>query len=298
MARGAAPGVYGFDHVVVALEDFDAGVAAYSKLFPPGPRETRVNEERGERLAFFDLPNGGYIEIAAPTGPGSALRAHLDKRGPGMVLMAFQCEDLPATVAMMKGNGVHVFEADPAHTLVHPKSTHGVLMQLVEKPPGAPRRNKAGQVPDTSGVTGIVSYKCTLVYVRDIAEAVASYERLGLRLTFRHENKAAGVVQAGFFLRGGGLIELVGPADPHSDSSGFAKLMKTRGEGFEFLALDGSAGTVDALSAAGVRMRTSDPEHTDIHRDATLTRRMLLQLNPVMMGTKEQVSMGTAPSKL
>jgi hypothetical protein len=50
--------------------------------------------------------------------------------------------------------------------MVHPKSTHGVLMQLVEKPADAPRATKEGQVPDTSGVTGIVSYKCTVVRCR------------------------------------------------------------------------------------------------------------------------------------
>ena len=59
---------------------------------------------RGLKMGFFDLPNGGYIEIVAPTGPESVLRPALDKSGPGMNLMAFQCHDLPATVAAMKAN--------------------------------------------------------------------------------------------------------------------------------------------------------------------------------------------------
>ena len=49
-----------------------------------------------------------------------------------MNLMAFQCDDLAATVEMMKSNGVRVIETDPTHIMVHPKSTHGILMQLVE----------------------------------------------------------------------------------------------------------------------------------------------------------------------
>lgn len=96
--------------------------------------------------------------------------------------MAFQCDDLPATVEMMKANGVRVIETDPTHIMVHPKSTHGILMQLVEKEAGAPRATKAGQVPDTSGVVGIVSYKCTVVFVKDTTKAIKSYEALGLRL--------------------------------------------------------------------------------------------------------------------
>ncbi len=47
---------------------------------------------------------------------------------------------------MMKSNGVRVIE-NPTQTLVHPKSTHGILMQLVEKAPDAPTGTRAGQVP-------------------------------------------------------------------------------------------------------------------------------------------------------
>ena len=36
--------------------------------------------------------------------------------------------------------------------MVHPRSTHGILMQLVEKEADAPKATKTGQVPDTSGV--------------------------------------------------------------------------------------------------------------------------------------------------
>jgi catechol 2,3-dioxygenase-like lactoylglutathione lyase family enzyme len=99
-----------------------------------------------------------------------------------MNLIAFQCDDLAATVDMMKANGVRIIETDPTHIMVHPKSTHGVLLQLVEKDPNAPRATKAGQVPDTSGVVGIVSYKCTVVFVKDAAKAIESYEALGLKL--------------------------------------------------------------------------------------------------------------------
>ena len=286
-----APGIYGFDRMVVRLEDFDAGLTAYSNLFGE-PRDVGTNDQMGLQMAFFDLPNGGSIEVVAPTSPESVLRAALDKSGAGMNLISFQCDDLAGTIAMMKENGVRVIEDDPTHIMVHPKSTHGVLMQLVEKPANASRRNKAAQVPDTSGVTGIVSFKCCVIFVKDTKAAIASYERLGLRLTFEFENKAAGIVQAGFFLKGGGLIELIGPVDADNIDDPFVKIMAERGEGFEQLSLDGSAGAVDVLNAKGIKTRSTDPEHTDIHRSATLTPKKLLQLNPVMMGTDEQVELG------
>jgi methylmalonyl-CoA/ethylmalonyl-CoA epimerase len=143
-------GIHGFDHFVIRMEDFDAGLTAYSKLFPAGPREVGEHSGMGLKMAYFDLPNGGSIEIVAPTRADSVLRPALDKDGPGMNLIAYQCEDLAATVKMMKSNGVRVIE-DRSFIKVHPKSTHGILMQLVEKTPDATTANKAHQVPDTSG---------------------------------------------------------------------------------------------------------------------------------------------------
>ena len=56
------------------------------------------------------------------------------------------------------------------------------------------------------------------------------------------EYSANGIYQAGFFLRGGGLIELIGPLDPANEDDGFVKFMKKRGEGFQQMSVDASAG--------------------------------------------------------
>ena len=36
----------------------------------------------GLQMAFYDLPNGGFLELVAPTRPDSVLRPALDKSGP------------------------------------------------------------------------------------------------------------------------------------------------------------------------------------------------------------------------
>ena len=61
--------------------------------------------------------------------------------------------------------------------------------------------------------------------------------------------------------------------------------METRPEGFKHLSLDGSPGVVEALTEAGVRTRTTDPQHCDLHKDTiTGCTEQLFQLNPVGMG--------------
>lgn len=300
MSTPERPGIYGWDHMVVRLEDFKAGVAAYTKLFPKGPREITKNEGFGMDMAFFDVPNGGFIEVVAPNRPDSVLKPQMEKEGPGLNLMAFQCTDLKATIEMMRANGVKVVER-AGQVLVHPSSTHGVLIQLKEKEGqvAATKATKAGQVPDTSGVkAGIVSYKCTVIYVKDGEKAAASYEKLGLKKHFQMENKAANVLQTGFFLRGGGLIELISPLNPKDQNDKFVQFLEKRGEGFQHLSLDASAGAVTALNAAGVKTKTQDKEHTDIDKESTLVGKMLIQLNPVGMGTDEQVDLSAAVAKL
>ena len=93
------------------------------------------------------------------------------------------------------------------------------MIQLVEKPKNALRRDEYGLVPETSGKDrSIVSYKCMVILVEDIDKAIDSYEKLGLRLTFKNKpNIAGGYTQAYFYLQGGGKIELVGPTPNGSE---------------------------------------------------------------------------------
>ena len=75
-------------------------------------------------------------------------------------------------------------------------------------------------------------------------------------------------------------------SDPTDKENSFVQLMETRPEGFKHLSLDGSPGVVEALAEAGVRTRTTDPQHCDLHMETiTGCTEQLFQLNPVGMGT-------------
>ena len=65
------PGIYGFHHMVVRLEDFDAGVDCYTKLFPQGPSSTGENacDGRIARWALFAPSAFALVCSAAPAMP-------------------------------------------------------------------------------------------------------------------------------------------------------------------------------------------------------------------------------------
>ena len=123
----------GFDHVVVRVKDFDAGVATYRDGLGLALERTTESEALGIKQAFFQLPDGGFLEVVSPTSPESAVGRAVESRGEGIHTFAMAVDDLAATVESMKANGVQLIGEGGPQVFVHPKSAHGVLLQLSEK---------------------------------------------------------------------------------------------------------------------------------------------------------------------
>jgi len=122
----------GFHHLVVRVSDFDKGVATYRDTLGLELDRTDENEALGIRQAFFNLPDGGFIEIVAPTDPEGAVGRALEKRGEGIHTLAFAVDDLEATSAALKEGGAVLIGEGGPQVFVHPKSTHGILLQLTQ----------------------------------------------------------------------------------------------------------------------------------------------------------------------
>ena len=122
-----------FDHLVVRVGDIDEGIATYRDTLGLTLDRTDESEALGIKQAFFNLPDGGFIEVVAPISADSAVGQALDKRGEGIHTVAFAVDDLDATCAKLKAGGARLIGEGGAQVFVHPKSTHGVLLQLSAK---------------------------------------------------------------------------------------------------------------------------------------------------------------------
>lgn len=122
-----------FDHLVVRVGDIDEGIATYRDKLGLTLDRTDENDALGIKQAFFNLPGGGFIEVVAPTDPQSAVGQALDKRGEGIHTVAFAVDDLDAACATMKAGGAQLIGEGGPQVFVHPRSTHGVLIQLSAK---------------------------------------------------------------------------------------------------------------------------------------------------------------------
>lgn len=122
-----------FDHLVVRVGDIDEGIATYRDALGLTLDRTEESAALGIKQAFFNLPGGGFIEVVAPTDAQSAVGQALDRRGEGIHTVAFAVDDLSAACETLKSGGARLIGEGGPQVFVHPKSTHGVLLQLSEK---------------------------------------------------------------------------------------------------------------------------------------------------------------------
>ena len=138
------------DHVGIAVADLDEAVAFYERVFGLRGVHVEVNEAQGVREAMLavggDAADGGagsaMIQLLAPLSPESTIARFLERSGPGIQQMAYTVDDLDATCAHLRAEGVRLLYDEPRPgtagsriNFVHPKDAGGVLVELVEPAP-------------------------------------------------------------------------------------------------------------------------------------------------------------------
>jgi methylmalonyl-CoA/ethylmalonyl-CoA epimerase len=86
------------------------------------------------------LPVGDtHVELLEPLSPTSAVGKFLAKRGPGIHHIAIEVRDIKASLAELKQKGARLIDETPRVgargclvAFIHPSSTNGVLLELVQ----------------------------------------------------------------------------------------------------------------------------------------------------------------------
>jgi LAO/AO transport system kinase len=125
------------DHLGVAVNNLAESIAFYESLgLAVAHRETI----RAEKVDVAMLPAGdARMELLQPTSPDSPIAKFLEKRGPGLHHVALRVPDLNAAVSRLKAGGARLLNEPRAgaggHTyvFVHPASTGGVLLELIQE---------------------------------------------------------------------------------------------------------------------------------------------------------------------
>lgn len=128
------------DHVGIAVEDLDGSVERYRRTLgiEPAHRE-RVDDQGVEEVLF--AVGTSFIQLLGALGPDTPVGTFLAKRGPGVHHVAYRVDDVAATLARLRHEGVRLVDEAPRRgsrdtliAFVHPKDMGGVLVELVQGP--------------------------------------------------------------------------------------------------------------------------------------------------------------------
>jgi methylmalonyl-CoA epimerase len=93
------------------------------------------------RIAF--LPVGeSSIELVEPTSADTGVARFLETRGEGFHHVCLEVDDVAAELDRLAGQGIELIDSRPRKgaegpvAFIHPRSCHGVLVELIEAPGG------------------------------------------------------------------------------------------------------------------------------------------------------------------
>ena len=130
-----------FDHVSMAAADIDAAIGMAEAM--GGTQFDGGLSPSGDfRWEQFSLPGQGTLEIIASvdkTDSDHFINRFIAERGEGLHHLTFKVSDIDAAIALARDAGFVVVgenSSDPEwkEAFIHPKSSHGVLIQLAEFP--------------------------------------------------------------------------------------------------------------------------------------------------------------------
>ena len=127
------------DHIAIIVRSIEEALQVYEGAL--GLELTEVEEvpEQAVRVAF--LPVGeSEIELVEPLSTSSGVARFLEKRGEGLHHICLEVDDIEAALQDLAAQGVRLIDEQPRQgvhgrvAFLHPKSAHGVLIELIEKP--------------------------------------------------------------------------------------------------------------------------------------------------------------------
>lgn len=127
----------GIHHLGVAVDDLDAAVETYRRLFGAEVEHRDRVEDQGVEAASLRVGES-RVELVASLGPETPVGKFLAKRGPGMHHVAYEVEDVARSLDHLREAGAELIDDAPRTGLfglqvafVHPDAAHGVLTEVV-----------------------------------------------------------------------------------------------------------------------------------------------------------------------
>jgi methylmalonyl-CoA epimerase len=126
------------DHIGVAVEDIDAAIELYRAGFGMELAHRETVSSQGVEAVLLDVGDG-HVELLAPLGPDTPVGKYMAKNGAGLHHVAYAVDDIDAALSQIAAAGIQLIDSEPRVGIrdsrvafLHPRSTGGVLTEIVE----------------------------------------------------------------------------------------------------------------------------------------------------------------------
>src|SRR5437016_2109671 len=128
------------DHIGIATRGIEDAMTFYRDALGSDVTDPEEVAEQKVRIAMLSIGES-RIELLEATSADSPISKFLEKRGPGIHHIAVQVDDIRAALAKFREKGARLIDEEPRKgaggclvAFVHPSSTGGVLLELVQNP--------------------------------------------------------------------------------------------------------------------------------------------------------------------
>lgn len=127
------------DHLGIAVNSINDGKTFFSDILGLEFEGTETVEAQKVTTAFFPVGES-EVELLESTAPDGPVAKYIEKKGEGIQHIAFRVENIDEALEELKEKGIRLIDEKPRQgaggakiAFLHPKSTHGVLVELCER---------------------------------------------------------------------------------------------------------------------------------------------------------------------
>jgi len=127
------------DHLGIAVHSINEAKKIFQDILGLQFLGTETIAQQRVTTAFFPVGDS-EVELLESTDPEGPIAKYLEKRGEGIQHIAFRVENLEEALAELKERGIKLIDEKPRQgaggakiAFLHPKATHGVLIELSER---------------------------------------------------------------------------------------------------------------------------------------------------------------------
>lgn len=127
------------DHIGIAVKSIEEGGRFFTDVLGLRLEKVETVAEQKVKTGFFPITDS-EVELLESTEPDGPVAKFIDARGEGVHHIAFRVEDIDEALRELKEKGVRLIDQEPRKgaggariAFIHPKETHGVLVELCEK---------------------------------------------------------------------------------------------------------------------------------------------------------------------